>query len=356
MAKSFLVYGPTGAGKTTVALGMALWVYETTGRTTRIIHSDMGGVDVIEREGLVKAGIVSVYNAAGDSPKLLSIWRKLSRGYWPGVISEMREPVDGDGVATGPAKMVKVRKLISDQEAYNFQEFNKNRGNLNTVGFTYIEGATSTSEQLMRHLVKQEIVAEDGKVQQIGPEKASGRYEEDGEVIGGNSRGHYNIVQVEMHGLFSAFSCLPDPMLVGWSAHEGTGLLKRTGESCYAPQLAGGAKNHLVPSWVGDCFHLQDFPELRDSAGAVIREKEVRAYFVDHCDEDGSIPYKCKSRVGLTDLPALREQFPGGYVPLGIKKGEGLDQYFRWMDSRKGNNVEELIKWKEAIDARRKTS
>lgn len=341
MAKSFLIYSPTGVGKTTQLAEIAKWVYETTGKTTRVITSDMGGIGPIEREGLIAAKIVSHFNAAGDNPKLLANWRKLSRGWWPKVELEMVEQKDSDGCITGPAIETKVNRLREDKLA------------LSKVGLYCIEGATSTSDQLMRHLVKQEVTAEDGKVQAIGPQGASGRYEEDGEVLGGNSKGHFNIVQVEMHGLFSAFSALPDHVLVGWTAHEGLGLIKKSGESCYCPQLAGGAKNHMVPSWVGDCFHLDLTPEIRDGEGTVIQPKKVRAFFVNHTDADGELQYLCKSRVGVSDIAPLQERFPGGFVELGTTYGKGLDQYFRWLDERKGGNTSELMKWKATIDAKR---
>lgn len=341
MAETFLVYGPTGSGKTSLAIGMAKWVYERTGKLTRVITSDPGGVSPIRREGLTKAGIVSTYNMAGDDPKLLWKWRKLSKGWWKGVTTEMVAPKDSDGVPIGAPEPVKTITLVENQAA------------LAKVGFYYIEGATSTSDGLMRHLVKQEVIADDGKVSAIGPQGSSGRYEEDGEVLGGNSKGHYNITQVEMHGLFTAFSALPDDILAGWSAHEGTGLIKRTGESCYCPALAGGAKNHLVPTWVGDCFHLADYPEHRDEYGQIQRAKEVRAYFTSHFDADSEIPYKCKSRCGLSDVAALEERFPGGYVPIGTGPEQGLDQYFRWLEGRKGSNLSGLLKWKAEMDKMR---
>lgn len=342
MAKTFLIYGPTGSGKTSQIVPLAKWIYETTGKVTRVISSDMGGVSPIEREGLISAKIVDVLNMAGDDSKLLSKWRKLSRGWWPKIVEEETEDKDADGIGKGTTSKKRFRRILEDKAA------------LAKVGLICIEGATSTSEQLMRHLVKQEVTAEDGKVSAIGPQGASGRYEEDGEVVGGNSKGHYNIVQIEMHGLFSAFSSLPDDVLVGWSAAEGRGLIKKSGESCYCPQLAGEAKNALVPSWVGDCFHFHDIPEITDMQGNITQEKEVRAYFIPHVDGESDITYRCKSRVGLSDIENLKERFPGGYIKLGTQQGEGLDQYFRWLEERKGSNLEGLMKWKSEMDSKRK--
>lgn len=348
MAKSFLIYADTGVGKTSTLIGLAKWIYERTGKISRIITNDLGGIGPIEREGLIEAGIVSVHKCAGDSPKTLANWRKLSRGWWPTVEVEMVPQLDSEGIIIGDPIQKKVRKLRAAPEL------------LKNVGLTFVENLTTISEQLMGHLVKQEVIAEDGKVSSIGPQGSSGRYEEDGEVVGGNSKGHYNIVQVEVRQLVSNFHTLPDPMLVGWTAYVGKGMIKRTGESCYVPQLAGEAKNHLVPGWVGDCFHLQDIPEIRGSDGEIIRSKEVRAYFTNHVDQAGGIDigegiqYKAKSRMGLSDIHLLEERFPGGFIPLGVEKGQGLDQYFRWIDERGDSNLVGLMDWKKKIDEGRK--
>lgn len=321
-------YGNSGAGKTTLCYYLSMWMYETFGLTTRLISNDLGNWGPIESEGLIDAGIVDAFNVSGRT-NLLADMRKLSRGWWPKVVIEEREFENPDGSTS--IKKVKVRKIVEDSEG------------LKKVGLYFIEGATTTSTAFLRHITKSE--------DKIGPQDTAGRYEEDGEHFGGNSQAHYNLIQVEMHGLYAAFASLPSPIrLVAWTGHVGKGTLKRTGESCYCPQLAGEAKNSEVPSWVGDCFYLDEIAEQVDNEGNSIQAKQLRAFYVNYPDKDTEVNYLAKSRVGPTSLGELVKRFPGGFIPLGLKRGKNIDAYYMWLEERRKGNVDMLKKWKEEID------
>jgi hypothetical protein len=347
MADTAIAYSDSGAGKTSICVSIAKWVYELYGLTTRLISVE--GWEPVANEGLIQAGIVSAFNVSSQ-PSLLSAMRKLSRGYWPKIQEEEVPTLDGNGIVIGSTKK-KVRRIVED------------KNELAKVGLYFVETADGIADAFMRHIIKEETIEEDDRgklrVKSIGPQGSSGRYEEDGEVFGGNSEGHYNIVQVEMHNLFTAFSGLGGNVkLVFWTSHVGTGKTKRTGETCFCPLLVGEAKNALVPSWVGECFHLEDIPLVMDENGQVIQQKQVRAFYENH-RENGIMEgpqYRCKSRVGPSDIDALHEQFPGGFINLGVGKGEGLDQYYRWLQKRKGESASEMKKWKEEIDASRRTA
>lgn len=321
-------YGNSGVGKTTLAYYLSMWMYENFGLTTRVISNDLGGWGPLESEGLIEAGIVEAFNVSGRK-FLLSDMRKLSRGWWPKIVKQEREVEQPDG--TTVTKIVNVREILEDREA------------LGKVGLYFLEGSTTTSTSFLRHITKTK--------EKIGAQDTAGKYEEEGEQFGGNSQGHYNIVQTEMHNLYSAFGALPSPVrLVAWTGHIGKGTLKRSGESCYAPQLAGDAKNSEVPSWVGDCFHLDDTPEVMGEDGELIQAKQVRAYYTNHPDRETGVNYLCKSRVGPTGVEELKEEFPGGFVPLGLERGKSIDSYFSWLEKRRSKNAVDLKKWKEGLD------
>lgn len=335
MAETALAYAESGVGKTSLCISLSKWMYETHGLTTRLISADLGGWSVVSREGLIQAKIVDAFNLAGR-PKLLNIIRKLARGQWPTVVTKTVALLDADGVETGQTKQQKCLELQDNPAA------------LAKVGLYFIEGCTSISDGFMKFIVDEE--AETGKP--IGPQGTSGRYESDGESLGGNSQGHYNIVQGEMNKLFSMFSGLNGVKLIFWSGLVGPGTLK--GESVYAPMLVGEAKNAIVPSWVGDCFHLAGIPKVMDEQGNTLQEKEVRAYFETHKDTGELIEgkrYLAKSRAALSDIQALNERFPGGYVPLGTKEEEGIAEYYKWIDSRGKGNFTSLMEWKGRVDA-----
>lgn len=343
MADSAIAYGDSGAGKTTICVHLSKMIYEMFGLTTRLISVE--GWGPVENEGLVQAGIVKPFNV-GNAKNLLSAMRKLSRGYWPGIVEEETSICDDNGIELRIEKQKKW-KLIENKE-----EFNK-------VGLYFIETSDGISDAFMRHIIKQETIEEDDRgklrVRSIGPQGSSGRYEEDGEVFGGNSEGHYNIVQVEMHNLFTNFSSLGGNLkLVFWTSHTGTGKDKGVGVFC--PELVGEAKNAKVPSWVGECFHLEDIPLVMDEYGNVLQQKQVKAYYENH-RETGMMEgpqFRCKSRVSPSDVDKLHERFPGGFIPLGTEDGQGLDQYYRWIYAMKGGNTSKVKQWKEAIDNGRK--
>ncbi len=357
MPDTAIIYGDSGSGKTSICVSMAKWMYETTGLTTRLISVD--GWAPVENEGLISAGIVAAYNPS-VSPKFLATTRKLTRGYWPKIVKRMHPVLDEQGIQTGEV-MKSVRETVEDKE-----EFNK-------VGLYFIETSDGISDAYMNFIKDEEIMEEDERgrlrVKAIGPQGTAGRYEQDGEVLGSNSEGHYNVVQVEMHSLFRKFGSLGGNVkLVMWTAHVGMGKIGNTkatdskgrkklvGDPCYCPLLVGEAKNAMVPSWVGECFHLEDFPLIMDEHGRVSQQKQVRAYYENH-RETGIMEgpqYRAKSRVGLSDVEALHEQFPGGYISLGVGPTEGLDQYYRWLATRKGGNKDNVRNWKEELDKLRK--
>lgn len=324
MANTALCYGVSGSGKTTLAVFMAMWMYETYGLTTRLISADLGGWKPVELSGLTKAGIVSTFNMS-NRVRLLSDWRKLGKGHWPRQVEEGGK---------------KVWRLLPDE------------GAIRKVGLYFIENLTSISDSFLRYIPQQsevEFVNGFEKVKDIGPQGATGRYEEEGEIFAGNSQGHYNVVQVEMYNLMTMFSCLPIKQTF-WTGHQGTG--GKGEEDKIAPQLAGEKKNCKVPSWVGDCFHLDVVPELLNAEGQIEQKMEIRAYFTPHTNASG-LTALCKPRTSPEGLPALQERFPGGYVPLGLKQGENIDAYFKWQIEQQKKEEGTMKTWKDRIDAQR---
>lgn len=349
MPETAIAYADSGVGKTTICISLAKWMYKTYGLTTRLISSE--GWEPIENEGLIKSptnpyGIVEAFSIV-NRPRLLSDIRKLSRGWWPKVT---KEEINGE--------MRNVRRILEDVEA------------LGKVGLYFIETLDGISDRFMNYIIQKEIMeySEEKRrvaIKAIGPQGQSGRFEEEGEVLAGNSPGHFGVVQSEMHNLMTIFEGLGGAVKLNfWTGHVGIGRMGkdsytdskgvkiRTGEKVYCPLLVGDAKNSLVPGWVGECFHLEETPEAFNEEGYKVREKTVKAFYVTHHEqqiEDG-IRFLAKSRVGPSSVENLQEKFPGGYVPLGTKDGEGLDQYYEWLRERKGGNVKNMKEWRERID------
>lgn len=342
MAETAIAYSESGVGKTSICISLAKFFYQEFKLTTRLISSE--GWEPIENDALITSGIVSAFNIS-TRPKMLADMRKLSKGYWPKILEEDVPVLDASGMQTGFERK-KVRRIVED------------KAELAKVGLYFIETMDGISDRFMSHIIKEEVEEySDEKrkmvIKSVGPQGSSGRYVEDGEVFGGNSEGHYNIVQTEMQSLATAFGGLGGGVkLVFWTSHVGTGKLK--GEPVYAPLVVGEAKNAKVPAWMGECFHLEEIPRIMDENGNQLQDKQVKAYYESH-RETGLMEgprFLCKSRVGFSDLPELQEKFPGGSIPLGIREGEGLDQYYRWLYSKKGANKSKMMEWKRGIDSR----
>lgn len=358
MSETAIAYGESGVGKTTICISLAKMFYELTGLTTRLISSE--GWGPVENEGLIATGIVSAFNISARET-LLADMRKLSRGYWPKILEEEIPVNNEDGIQVG-SEIKKVRRIREDKEA------------LAKVGLYFIETMDGIGDRFMSYIIQKETIEYNEfkkkmTVKAIGPQGSSGRYEEDGEVMAGNSEGHFGVVQKELYNLATAFNGLGgNVQLIFWTSHLGIGKMGkdgykdkdgrmiRTGEKVYCPLLVGEAKNSQVPSWMGECFHLEDSPRIYDEMGNMTQDKVVRAYYESH-REGGMMEgprYLAKSRVGISDIEALQDRFPGGFVQLGKGEGEGLDQYYRWLLGRKGNNVKVMKTWKDEIDAARR--
>src|ERR1700722_7173011 len=169
MPETALAYSESGVGKTSLLIGLSKWMYESFGLMSRLISHDLGGWGPVEREGLIyhstknKEGIIQATNISSTAT-LLSDTRKLARGYWPKLFKNQET-----GVIT--------KRIVEDTVA------------LSKIGLYFIEGCSSISDGFM-HFCVQEETEEGGS---IGPQRTSGKFEQEGEIIGGNSEGHYNI-------------------------------------------------------------------------------------------------------------------------------------------------------------------
>jgi len=79
MARSGIIYGDSGSYKTTAVKHFARYIYETTGKRTKLLSMDGGGWEPCAPE--VTAGVIDPYRCTMVNP--LPMLRKLSQGYWP---------------------------------------------------------------------------------------------------------------------------------------------------------------------------------------------------------------------------------------------------------------------------------
>lgn len=273
----------------------------------------------------IDAGIIRAYRCNTEVP--LPVLRKISQGYFP------RDEKESDITKT-------------DMRLVDWSEF----------GGVIVEGITSISQSIMRHLADKGIKTGEEATNQFGQQVIiNGKVEV--EKFAGNSRGHYGFVQNALYSMIMNFGALPCDYVLF------TGLESRTEEddrsTVYGPQIAGKKATNMVPSWVGDCIHAQGFPvertvevpDPKDTTKKItstVIDTVVRYYFTKHPDPVTGILFPAKPRVTPEQIPALMRIYPGGYFEPGLT--QGFDTYMKNVDALGGKQVDELQKWREQMD------
>lgn len=303
------------------------YIYEATGKETLLLSMDGGGWAPMQPE--IDAGLINAYRVNTEVP--LPVLRKISQGYWP------KDPSESD-----------IQK--TDLRQIDWSRY----------GGMIVEGVTSISQSLMRHLADKAIKTGEEATNQFAQ-----RVVVDGQIttesFAGNSRGHYGFVQNTLYSLIMNFSALPCHYVLF------TGLESRTEEddrtTVYGPQVAGKKATNLIPSWVGDCLHSQGYsveksievPDPKDpkkKIASTVVETLVRTYFIKHPDPLTGIMFPAKPRVTPEKIPELMKVYPGGYFEPTLT--EGFDKYLKVVDSLTGAQAEAVAKWREEQDRKRK--
>jgi len=327
MARSGLIYGPTGTFKTTAVAHFARWIAEQTGKATLLFSSDGGGWEPVEEE--VRAGMIRPYRCDPNTIPL-PIVRKVSQGYWP---ENPEEP---------------------DVSLLNFRPVNWAE-----VGGIAVEGLTSLGTMLMRHAADKNL-----KMGEEATSKFSQPIRVDGQIVyetfGGSSKGHYGGVQNQLYSMVTNFQSLPVHYVL-FTGHEKR--YAEDGELQCGVSVPGKAITALVPTWVGDCIHAQDIRvpvkvKVPDPAkGGELTEQEVvriyaRYYFVKHVDPQTGAIFDAKPRVTHSKALELEKRFPGGFF-MPTPNG-GFDEYLRAVEALANDaaQADSLKDWRARADAK----
>jgi hypothetical protein len=325
MARSGCIFGATGTFKTTAIAHLARYIAETTGKATLLLSADGGGWSPCEEEVLAK--MIIPYRC---DPNVipLPIVRKISQGYWP------VNPEEPD-----------VAKL-------NFR-----RANWDKIGAIAVEGITSIGSMLMRHCADKNL--------KTGEEGTSKFYQSilvddvmQNEVFTQNSKGHYGFVQNQLYSTVTNFVSLPVEYVL-FTAHEKK--YAEDGELQCGISAPGKAITPLIPTWIGDCIHAQDFKlaqkeRVPDPAkpGETIEVETVgvtcRYYFRKHIDPATGAIFDAKPRVTHSKSLELNKVFPGGFfVPT---EHHGFDLYLAAVDklAQDAAQSDSLRDWRRKAD------
>lgn len=322
MADSGVIYGDSGTFKSTAAKHFSHYIYETTGKSTLLLSMDGGGWVPMRPE--VEAGIILPYRCNTQVP--LPVVRRISQGYFP------INPEETDITQT-------------DFRRVDWAKF----------GGMIVEGLTSISQVLMRHLADKAIKTGEDATSQF-----TQKILVDGVIVtesfAGNSKGHYGFVQSQLYSMVSNFVSLPCKYVLFTALESRTEDDDRT--TIYGPQVAGKKATNLVPSWVGDCLHSQSYPvevtvqvpepgtgKLVDSK---VIETTTRTYFMKHPDPNTGIMFPAKPRLTPEKWPELKKLYPGGFFEPGLT--EGFDKYLSVVDQLSTSQAGVMTEWRRKID------
>lgn len=321
---TMVIYGPTGSRKTSQIGEFAKYIYEKTGKTTRLVSCDGGGWAPIQ--DLINAGIIEAWRLV-DEPSLLGAITAASKGAWP---KNLKNGIRPSGPVVVPDPAGRVRELSN-------------------VGAYAIEGWFSIASAVMRFLVARGQKINEDVVSKFTETTDFGEFS-----YGAPSRGHYGFVQSYILDVIRNFSSLPVERIL-YTSLEGKGEDKLTKGLQYGPAVAGSAITAAIPQYVGDCLHFEDFLEEGKvdptNPKQKLVETKIKAWFTSHPDPQTGVIWPAKARLVPSKVPEFKRLMgEPGYFVLGEKS---LYDYLKVQDQLLASSSDEARKWKEAADAAR---
>jgi hypothetical protein len=251
--ESLLVYGVSGAGKTTQGQELAKYISKKMGKKLHLASCSGGGWTSIQPA--IDAGIIDATYIRGRSFPVETM-DKISRGYWP------EHPDDPESPLIAPSQ----QKDWSD------------------VGGEMFDSMTESCEWMMSYINSQEAA---GKIK-ISAQSAN--FKDGGTSYGSPSQAHYGNVQSRIADFVAQSKGLRG-IYVLWTALE----LKATDDNSrlplYGPDVVGKAKTAVACAWFDNTLHLY----LTGAGGLKKGTMQRRLYLTNHFEDD-QIPYVAKNR------------------------------------------------------------
>lgn len=317
-----LLYGGSGNRKTSQIGNFAKYIYEKTGKKTRLITADTGGYEPIQ--DFIQAGLIEVFDLTKTRNPMPAL-KRIYAGHWAdhNVIAEF-------GMAHSAAQLTTAE----------LKELNALWGkpSVSDVGGYAIEGITSISELAMRNMVLKGLV--------INGEGVNGVLEE-GFNLGAAPRTFYNVVHQYIVELFTNFPQLPVHRIL-YTAHESKGKDSLTETVVFGPASVGKALTPVITKYVGDLLHAESVGIARDPKKPKREAIEVRCYFQNHPDsEQPKLTWPAKARIQPAQIGALLERYPDGWFPLTF--AEGIEAYFHTLDELRDKAANNVRQWMDAV-------
>lgn len=335
MAKSGCIYGESGTYKTTSIAHFARYIADTTGKATLLVSADGGGWTPCDEE--ISVGMIRPYQLDISHDRFLPTLVLIGRGYWP---KNPDEP---------------------DMAKHNFTAVNWNE-----IGGIAVEGFTSIGNGLLLHCSQKALKTGEDATSKFGRTIIV----DDQEVVvgfAGNSKAHYQFVHNQLQGFTKAVTSLPVKYVLFTGIDKKAEDTDRT--TINGVSTPGKAITNLIPTWVGDFIHAQDYSVPRkikvpppgkslsqckpdELIETDVYDKVCRYYFKDHPDPVTGILFKAKPRITHGAVTALGKEFPGGYFEP--TPDHGFDLYLKTLDRLLAQGVlkedDTLKNWREKMD------
>jgi len=258
-----------------------------------LLSADGGGWTPCDEE--IAVGMIRPYQLDISHDRFLPSLVVIGRGYWP------RNPDELD-----PARV--------DFLPIDWSE----------IGGMAVEGFTSIGTGLLLHCSQKALKTGEDATSKFGREIT---VEGNTVMVGfaGNSKAHYQFVHNQLQGFTKAITSQPFKYVLF------TGIDKKVDDddrrTINGVSTPGKAITNLIPTWVGDFIHAQDYSVPRKikvpppgmNAGDCkpeqlietdVYDKVCRYYFKDHPDPDTGILFKAKPRITHGAVAALAKNFP----------------------------------------------
>lgn len=312
MAKTILLYAPSGYGKTALFNTFVTGMYRHNAKVTRMCNAD-GGVDTIS--SLTHGGALTIWEMRNQIFPFEAL-NDATRGYWPKSLDDHTSELVPPYFVRYIAECHACNKRIYDQEkacttaniacptckaeiAVRPRKVFNPANDLSGLGAYIFEGLTGFSDQLMENMS-----IRTAKGEKIGGE-AGIRFKDGAYDVGGATQSHYGTAQRRIQAFVDHSRLLPVDYVL-WSARKdrGTDDAKRT--PVFGPKLAGHAATDDAPAWFGITLSLAMWP----IAG---KEPERRVYLQNYCETYNpvtkDVEHICNTRIPAALLKDVKPYY-----------------------------------------------
>jgi hypothetical protein len=298
-----LLYGSGGAGKSSLLNQLAVHVWKTFGKKTRIVGADGGGTKPFQV--LMKKGIIDYWPIDLWEHDVWTTYDRATSGWWPEDVnipnSRLQPSFKEHNICPfckGRTKSIPACSLckkpipagttmVVEREPQNGAE------EVGAVGFESIAALGFNVMQRLKECDTEGKLVKD---------------KESETKIATSEQSHYGIAQNYLQKWIGNTRKLP-VWAVGWTTLELRGGDDGYGKPIYGPMFPGKQLTAKCIPWFTDVMHLELEPEEKREADGTQKVNRV-LYLDDHFPADTK-PYGFKAKTSVAGLP-IRIPAPAG--------------------------------------------